>query len=567
MSVDPSQAARHADARLLPSLLANKLRIGTRRMAAVREESKLKVAFVTLGATLLWLGLFLTAFHLLRALGSMLDSFASGAGPALADLLIARLVAAATLALLFLLLVSNLVIAHANLFRSAELRFLLGKPITPESLLLLCFSEGLVMSSWASAYLASPAVLAYGLVREAPWFYYPIAALLGLAFALLPATLGVLAMVLGSRVIDRLGRRPGIALAAGALVAVVVVVRRAVVLPAADQLDAQRVIALLSIGSHPLGPNTWFADGLMAAADGRLGDTVFAIVLLVANAALILWLACLAARAWLLSVLTSAEGGGKRTRRRGLLAGLDQLFGPLPQPGRALIVKDIRLFWRDPAQWIQFAVFFGLLALYAGNLSASSAMLATSTMRSWIAALNVAVCLLVLATLTTRFVFPLISLEGRRWWLLGLSPVSLGTVLRLKLALAATTTAGITVGLALLSAHRLGLTPVATGLTVSSVLLATVALSGLAIGLGSLYPNFEEDQPAKIVSGLGGTLSFLLSMVYVTAVVACLTLVLRSSEPTPSLLTAVAAAIVALSALTCWLPMHLGHKHLERLGF
>ncbi len=562
-----SSPSPHAGSARLPTLLANRLRIGLRRVASIRDESKLKVAFVALGASLLWLGLFLTALLLLRALGNMLDSFASGAGPALADLLIARLVAAATLALLFLLLVSNLVIAHANLFRSDEMRFLLSKPITAETLLLLCFGEGLVMSSWASAYLASPAVLAYGLVREAPWFYYPIAALLGLAFALLPAALGVLAVVVGARVVDRLGRRPGITLAVGTLIVVVAAVRRAVVWPSLEQLDPQRVIAMLSISSHPLGPNTWFADGLMAAADGRFGDTVFAIVQLLANAALVLWLACLAARGWLLSVLTSAQGGGRRTRNRGVLAGLDRWLSPLPQPARALIVKDIRLFWRDPAQWIQFAVFFGLLALYAGNLSASSATLATPAMRSWIAALNVAVCLLVLATLTTRFVFPLISLEGRRWWLLGLSPVSLGTVLRLKLALAATTTAAITVGLALLSAHRLGLAPAAAVVTVSSVLVATIALSGLAIGLGGLYPNFEEDQPAKIVSGLGGTLSFLLSMVYVTAVVACLALILRSGQPTPLLLAGVTATIGGLSALTCWLPMRLGRRHLERLGF
>ena len=34
----------------------------------------------------------------------------------------------------------------------------------------------------------------------------------------------------------------------------------------------------------------------------------------------------------------------------------------------------------------------------------------------------------------------------------------------------------------------------------------TFTLTALAVGLGALLPNFREDNPAKIVSGFGGTL-------------------------------------------------------------
>ena len=44
------------------------------------------------------------------------------------------------------------------------------------------------------------------------------------------------------------------------------------------------------------------------------------------------------------------------------------LFFFLPRPIRLLILKDLRTFRRDPAQWSQFLIFFGLLAFYFLNI-------------------------------------------------------------------------------------------------------------------------------------------------------------------------------------------------------
>lgn len=553
------------------TLIGNRTRLALRQTASVRDESKLKVAFVTVGAVGLWLGLFALAYGLLFGIGEILDGFGGaggngGASP-FADLLINRLISIAALALSLLLFASNLVIAHAGLLRSDETRFLLATPIAPEKLFLLRFSEGLLLSSWASAFMASPALLAYGLIREAPIAYYPAAMALSFAFALVPAALASLVMVTAARWIARLDRTGTVLIGLAILAAMVFGSRDAVSLPPIDQMSPQRLLAGLAAAGHPLLPSTWFADGLMAAARGALVDTVFPLALLLANAMLLVWIGAVIAHVTLIGSLTTNSGTVNNRDRRGLLSGLERLLGFVPQPARALVAKDIRDFWRDPAQWVQFLLFFGLLALYAGNLRDQSSIVTSGSWRSWIAVLNVSVCLLVLATLTTRFVFPLVSLEGKRWWLIGLAPVDLGSVLRQKLALAAVTSGMITVTLAALSAHRLDLDAGATALTISSVLAGTIALSGLAIGLGSLYPNFDEDQPARIVSGLGGTLSFLLSMAYVILVASGLALVFRATHPGPNLLLGVGVGIIVLSILVTWLPMRLGLRHLERLGF
>src|SRR5262249_55065812 len=40
----------------------------------------------------------------------------------------------------------------------------------------------------------------------------------------------------------------------------------------------------------------------------------------------------------------------------------------LPRDVRMLLVKDFRLFRRDPVQWSQFLISFGLLAFYVANI-------------------------------------------------------------------------------------------------------------------------------------------------------------------------------------------------------
>ena len=82
--------------------------------------------------------------------------------------------------------------------------------------------------------------------------------------------------------------------------------------------------------------------------------------------------------------------------------------------------KTLQVFRRDVTQWSQFAIFFGLLALYFYNLQSFNY---SNAYASLIGHLNLAVVGLILSTFTTRFVFPSISLEGRRFWILGLLPI------------------------------------------------------------------------------------------------------------------------------------------------
>ena len=113
-----------------------------------------------------------------------------------------------------------------------------------------------------------------------------------------------------------------------------------------------------------------------------------------------------------------------------------RLTSMLPAQMRLLIIKDLRLFRRDPVQWGQFLIFFGLLALYFFNIRRFSYEVYYKGWVNMVSFLNVSVVALLLSTFTTRFIFPMISLEGRRFWILGLLPLRRETMLWSKFVFA-----------------------------------------------------------------------------------------------------------------------------------
>ena len=77
-------------------------------------------------------------------------------------------------------------------------------------------------------------------------------------------------------------------------------------------------------------------------------------------------------------------------------------------------------------------IFFGLLTIYVLNLRNVAYDFQSPFWSTMISYLNLAACALTLSTLTTRFVFPQFSLEGRRLWIIGLAPLGLPRVVMQK---------------------------------------------------------------------------------------------------------------------------------------
>ncbi len=184
---------------------------------------------------------------------------------------------------------------------------------------------------------------------------------------------------------------------------------------------------------------------------------------------------------------------------------------------RLLIVKDFRTFRRDPQQWGQVLVFCGLMLLYFTNIRRFVENLEAPYQNS-ISFLNLCAVALLLCTYTGRFVYPMLSLEGRKFWILGLLPVRREQLLWGKFAFA--TTGGLLIAefLVLVSDMMLRMPVEVVLLHVLTVAVLAAGLSGLSVGLGACMPNFRETDPSKIAAGFGGTLNLVASLLFLLVI-------------------------------------------------
>ncbi len=560
------------------AMLWAKGRIVRHTVASVRNESRLKVGVVSVSAALLWLGAFVAFYEGLSWLQRLgIDN--TGRGISIGELLMGSLLSMLALALFFMLMFSNVLISYSTLYRAREVVYLLQSPVTIRSYFLARFIECIHLSSWASAYLGSPLILAYGLVTGASPMLYVAALAMFVPFVTIPAALGSMITIVLARVFPRLKRGAVIGVAVFA-VGLLFLFLRAKFSAVKLSQDAFLSFVFESTGrtQSPLLPSHWAAHGMLTAASGRYGASLFDFLLLLANALLLTWLAAEAAQRLFYPGWTYLMGQDRQRLKplgKGILGRLDNLLRPLRNPTRSLVVKDIKLFWRDPTQWSQFVIFFGIMALYIANLRNRSMALQTDQYRDFIVCLNMGACALIAATLTSRFVFPLVSLEGRRFWVLGLAPITFRQIVWQKFWMSVATTSTFTLGLIVLSCWILEVEPIAFFLSVYSICAINLGLAGLSVGLGTLYPNFQEDNPARIVSGMGGTLNFLLSVAYIAVVVAAQSVIVgwdvlgAFAQPGafPWALAGVVGLITGLGVIAVFVPMSLGLKNLRAMEF
>ena len=248
---------------------------------------------------------------------------------------------------------------------------------------------------------------------------------------------------------------------------------------------------------------------------------------------------------------------------------------------RALVIKDIRVFWRDTSQWSQFVIFFGLLGLYVLNLRSVAYDRNTELWASFVSFLNLGASSMTLATLTTRFVFPQFSLEGKRLMdgrdgAVRVEAGASGEILAQQCL-----HGDHHVVLMLTSSWMLQIPGWLSLLFASTVIVMSFALCGIAVGIGALFPNFSsgstanrrDDNPAKIVSGFGGTFCFILSLAYIVIVIGAEVAPMYASfamngfsergQPWGLVFSWIFVALLSLAAAS--IPMSLALKKVESL--
>jgi ABC-2 type transport system permease protein len=440
-----------------------------------------------------------------------------------------------------MLVFSSGIILYSGLFNSPETLLLLTLPVRPERLVLFKFQEAVFFSSWGFFLLASPMMVAYGIVVGAPWFYYALLLPLIIAFVYIPSGIGALCCLF---IIHKMPNLRTL-IVTGVALAGILIAARSIWLtingPQTLLFGAewfQETLHRFRFTQQEWLPSSWLAGGLLEAARPRtavetVGDvfrvpamqSCLYLALLISNAMLCHLFTVWAAKRWFRESITAFACRGTR-RRYARLSMLDRVaaitLAWFPPQLRLLLLKDWKLLRRDPVQWSQFLIFFGLLSLYFLNVDRFNNPNRDISYVTWInmvSFLNLAVVGLILSTFTTRFIYPMISLEGHCFWILGLLPMRRDTILWSKFCFAAIGSLVPSAILILLSDLMLRVSALIVIVHQLTCVLLCFGLASIAVGLGATMPNFRETSPSKIAAGFGGTLNLVLSALYIIVIV------------------------------------------------
>lgn len=448
--------------------------------------------------------------------------------PLIGALLTERLVFLLFFFFFVMLIISNATITGMGLFRRREMEWQVALPLPPRSLVLWKTLEGMLLASWGLLILSAPILLALGRVypEKAALVAAAIPALLSLVTIAANASTWILILLV--RYARRWMWKPLGAVAAAALVWSLPAWRSGMEALNSGDLSASlnQLLKHTELCMHPLLPSSWVAETIQAAGRGIGERSVFFNLVLTANALLSIAITAWVAssqfqQAWhrVMSAAPRASGAAALAfcQRPGRFSRILRRALGLDRPSFALLAKEVRTFLREPVQWGQMAIIFGLLLMYSMNLRKLGYDLQSPFWLTVVSHLNLLVCCLALSTLTTRFIYPQFSLEGRRMWILGLSPVPLHRVLGLKLRLSAGVLGLLMAALVMISGVSLALPWKRILFFSLAILMLSYGLTALSLSLGALVPNFRESNPARIVSGFGGTVCLISSFVYIMA--------------------------------------------------
>ena len=477
---------------------------------------------------------------------------------------------------------SALVTSLSTFFLSDDLKLLLATPIPATRLFYSRYARTLLQSSWMVLAFLTPVLLGIGFARCAPTLYYFTVPLVVAPFVVIPVAFGCVVTLMLVNVFPA-KRARDILMLTGLLFAVAIVMLLRFIQP--ERLlsvrslpDVTAFFATLQSPVTPLLPSFWAGEAMFAPLMNRTSWLYLAALWSTALASTVI--ARLAYGALYFEGFSKSQEARKaRFSQLGFLDAFARLL-PLKPPARSLLVKDIKLFMRDSTQWSQLLLLAALVAVYLYNftvLDLNRVPYMGRVLRNAYAFVNLAMASFVLSSVAVRFVFPAVSMEGTSFWLIRKSPVSMSAFLWSKFATGFTPIVFFATFLTIAANEMLAVHPFLKVLTAIAIVFMSLALVGLAAGLGAQYPRFGAENVNQIAGSYGGVVFMVTAVAFICLEIALLAYPtsiflfyeFRNRPIPPTRQLAMAAGVLAAVALSLgvfWVSMQRGIRALRALA-
>src|SRR6476469_5023659 len=495
---------------LSPKLISAK----ARPLGKTENKSGRLILFGLIGA-IFWVFVFGLLYRLLKYFRGI---------PEIGALLAAKLLGLDVIRLFGILILSNVVTALSSFFLAKDLDLLVAAPVDWLRLYGAKLLETTAHSSWMVVLVATPVLTAYGISYQGGFLYPLIAIAAVIPFLFIPAAIGSAVTLILVNIFPARRTRDILSVIAVLAAAGVVLMFRLVRPERLARPEGFRslveFISLLRTPTSPWMPHEWVAQGIMSWL--RKSPEILPFYLLWSTAAVVIVFGAPLHR-WLYTRgFSKSQESGERWVRQGSLGRLvARALTPWGVMRRELVLKEMRLFFRDTTQWSQLILLTVLVVVYVFNIKflPLRGEGITFFLQNVIPFLNLVLAGFVLASPAARFIFPSVSLEGRTLWLLRSSPMPVRDLLWAEFWVGTTPLLLLALGIVGVTDALLQVSDFMFAVSVMTITFMTFALCGMALGFGTLFPQFETENAAQIPTSFGGMVFMISSIGLIAGVI------------------------------------------------
>jgi ABC-2 type transport system permease protein len=423
-----------------------------------------------------------------------------------------------------ILILSSVITALSSFFLAKDLDLLVGGPVDWLRVYGAKLLETIIASSWMVALMATPMFSAYGWAYSGGPFFPLLALAVFLPFIVIPSVVGSAVTLLLVNIFPARRTRDILSVIAVASAAGIALLFRLVRPERLARPEGFKslvdFVSVLRTPTSPFLPSEWAQKFIMGYLTGT--PDWLSLYLLWTSAAAIIVLGALLHRSLYLTGFSKAQESAERWARSGKFTRLvTWLLRPIGVLKRELVLKELRVFFRDTTQWSQLILLAVLVIVYVFNIKylPLRGEGVTMLLRNIVPFLNLVLAGFVLASISARFIFPGVSLEGRTLWLLRSSPMQVRDLLWAKFWVGTAPLLILALIIVGVTDYLLQVTQFLFVVSIASITLMTFALAGLAIGFGTMFPQFETENAAQIPTSFGGLLYMMASVGVIGGVV------------------------------------------------
>lgn len=497
-------------------LILLKIRLLKNRLGGRNQQGTI-IACVIFAAV--FIGIFWLSHWLLLKVGKV---------PAFGYLLQVKLLQVSSMVLFIMLIMSNLVTALGTLFLADDLPFLFSRPISHLKVFASRLLETVFASSWMVLSFFLPSLAAFGAVNNAPFVFYLGIFLVLIPFLFIPTSLACIIAVTIANFLSVKKARKAVnllaVLSAGALVFTLRAMRPESFLYA-DRFDQiMTFLKLFQAPTTPYLPSAWLSDLLTTYAEGTMYNTLIPSCYLLGTALVCVSLTVIVARFGYFRGWSRSQESSDETLRSWTLVGrLSALAGTRAARVCALAEKETKIFLRNPALLTQFLMLGAITILYLYNLHVlplDEVSVIYKQLPDLITYLNIGFVAFIVAALAVRFVYPAVSLEGKAFWIIQNSPVTMTELVLSKYIVYLIPLLFMATSLSLLASFILESGRFFAILSLVDICFLTMMITAINAGFGGVYPHFEAKNAIQIPLSFGGLLAMVLSMIGIIAMLA-----------------------------------------------